>query len=146
MVQGLETARPAPKVWTSDIAPSAKRDVWTAMKRGWRGRCPRCGEGKLFRAFLKVDNNCSVCGLDYTHHRADDLPAYLVIIIVGHIVVPLALLIETNFSPPVALQLAIYLPITLIASLALLQPVKGTVVGIQWALRMHGFDEQNPEP
>jgi uncharacterized protein (DUF983 family) len=145
-VQGLETASPVPKVWTSDIAPSAKRDVWTAMKRGWRGRCPRCGQGKLFRAFLKVDNNCSVCGLDYTHHRADDLPAYLVIIIVGHIVVPLALLIETNFSPPVALQLAIYLPITLIASLLLLQPVKGTVVGIQWALRMHGFDEQNPEP
>jgi uncharacterized protein (DUF983 family) len=145
-VQGLETVGVVTKVWTSDLAPSAKRDVWTAMKRGWRGRCPRCGQGKLFRAFLKVDNNCSVCGLDYTHHRADDLPAYLVIIIVGHIVVPLALLIETNFSPPVALQLAVYLPITLIASLALLQPVKGTVVGVQWALRMHGFDEQNPEP
>jgi len=46
--------------------------------------CPRCGEGKLFRAFLKVDNNCSVCGLDFTPHRADDLPAYLVIVIVGH--------------------------------------------------------------
>jgi uncharacterized protein (DUF983 family) len=137
---------PTPKVWTSDIAPSAKRDVWTAMKRGWRGRCPRCGEGKLFRAFLKVANNCSVCGLDYTHHRADDLPAYLVIIIVGHIVVPLALLIETNYAPAVALQLAIYLPLTLIASLVLLQPVKGTVVGVQWALRMHGFDEANPEP
>jgi uncharacterized protein (DUF983 family) len=142
----METVNPATKVWTSDIAPSAKRDVWTAMKRGWRGRCPRCGEGKLFRAFLKVDNNCSVCGLDYTPHRADDLPAYLVIIIVGHIMVPLALLIETNYSPPVALQLAIYLPMTLIASLLLLQPVKGTVVGVQWALRMHGFDEQNPEP
>jgi uncharacterized protein (DUF983 family) len=142
----METVNPATKVWTSDIAPSAKRDVWTAMKRGWRGRCPRCGEGKLFRAFLKVDNNCSVCGLDYTHHRADDLPAYLVIIIVGHIVVPLALLIETNYAPAVALQLAVYLPVTLIASLVLLQPVKGTVVGVQWALRMHGFDEANPEP
>jgi uncharacterized protein (DUF983 family) len=146
MVQGLETVSPTPKVWTSDIAPADKRDVWTAMKRGWRGRCPRCGQGKLFRAFLKVDNNCSACGLDYTHHRADDLPAYLVIIIVGHIMVPLALLIETNYAPAVALQLAIYLPLTLIASLALLQPVKGTVVGVQWALRMHGFDEQNPEP
>ena len=92
-------------------------------------------------AFLKVDNSCSVCGLDFTPHRADDLPAYLVIVIVGHIVVPLALLIETNYAPPVALQLAIYLPMTLIASLLLLQPVKGTVVGLQWALRMHGFDE-----
>jgi uncharacterized protein (DUF983 family) len=145
-VQSLETASAVKKVWTSDVAPSAKRDVWTSIKRGFRGRCPRCGEGKLFRAFLKVDNNCSVCGLDFTPHRADDLPAYLVIIIVGHIVVPTALMIETNYSPPVALQLAIYLPITLIASLVLLQPVKGAVVGMQWALRMHGFDEHNPEP
>ena len=95
------------------IRVGEKRDVWTAIKRGFRGRCPRCGEGKLFRAFLKVDNNCSVCGLDFTPHRADDLPAYLVIVIVGHIVVPTALMIETNYSPPVALQLAIYLPFTL---------------------------------
>ena len=107
--------------------------------------CPRCGEGKLFRAFLKVDDNCSVCGLDFTPHRADDLPAYLVIVIVGHLVVPTALWIETDFSPPVWLQLAIYLPFTLIASLALLQPVKGTVVALQWALKMHGFDDNPPE-
>jgi uncharacterized protein (DUF983 family) len=144
--QSLKPADAATKVWTSDVAPSAKRDVWTSIRRGFRGRCPRCGEGRLFRAFLKVDNNCSVCGLDFTPHRADDLPAYLVIIIVGHIVVPTALMIETNYSPPVALQLAIYLPITLIASLVLLQPVTGAVVGMQWALRMHGFDEANPEP
>ena len=123
-----------------------KRDVWQAMKRGFRGRCPRGGEGKLFRAFLKTADSCSVCGQDFTPHRADDLPAYLVIVIVGHIVVPLALMIETNYSPPVALQLAIYLPLTFVASLALLQPVKGAVVGMQWALRMHGFDENNPEP
>jgi uncharacterized protein (DUF983 family) len=100
----------------------------------------------LFRAFLKTADSCSVCGQDFTPHRADDLPAYLVIVIVGHIVVPLALMIETNYSPPVALQLAIYLPLTFVASLVLLQPVKGAVVGMQWALRMHGFDENNPEP
>jgi uncharacterized protein (DUF983 family) len=135
-----------PIVWSRETGAAEKRDVWTALKRGFRGRCPRCGEGRLFRAFLKVDDHCSVCGLDFTPHRADDLPAYLVIVIVGHIVVPLALMIETNFSPPVALQLAIYLPLTLIGSLVLLQPVKGAVVGIQWALRMHGFDELNPEP
>ena len=133
------------KVWTRETASSEKRDVWTAFKRGLRGRCPRCGEGKLFRAFLKVDDHCPVCGLDYTPHRADDLPAYLVIVIVGHIVVPIVLMIETNYSPSVALQLAIYLPLTLLLSLLLLQPVKGAVVGIQWALRMHGFDENNPE-
>jgi uncharacterized protein (DUF983 family) len=137
----METVSTRPVVWSRETGAIEKRDVWTALKRGFRGRCPRCGEGKLFRAFLKVDNNCSVCGLDFTPHRADDLPAYLVIVIVGHLVVPLALLIETNYSPPVALQLEIYLPMTLILSLVLLQPVKGAVVGIQWALRMHGFDE-----
>jgi uncharacterized protein (DUF983 family) len=140
----METVSPATIVWTNEVAAGEKRDVWTAMKRGFRCRCPRCGEGKLFRAFLKVDDHCSVCGLDFTPHRADDLPAYLVIVIVGHIVVPLALSIETNYSPPVWLQLAIYLPLTLVASLALLQPVKGAVVGFQWALRMHGFDENAP--
>ena len=142
----MESVSTAPKIWTRESASVEKRDVWTAMKRGFRGRCPRCGEGKLFRAFLKVDDHCSNCGQDFTPHRADDLPAYLVIIIVGHIVVPLALVIETNYSPPVAVQLAIYLPLTFVASLALLQPVKGAVVGMQWALRMHGFDEEKPEP
>lgn len=140
----METVSPATAVWTRSIASSEKRDLWTAMKRGFRGRCPRCGEGKLFRAFLKVDDHCSVCGQDFTPHRADDLPAYLVIVIVGHIVVPLALSVETRFAPAVWLQLSIYLPLTLILSLLLLQPVKGAVVGFQWALRMHGFDENAP--
>src|ERR1700743_1494726 len=141
----METMSPAPKVWTRQTGLVEKRDVWQSLKRGFRGRCPRCGQGKLFRAFLKVDNNCSVCGLDFTPHRADDLPAYLVIIIVGHLVGQRALFIEPNFSPPVWLQLSIYLPVTFFASLALLQPVKGAVVGVQWALRMHGFDETPPD-
>ena len=142
----METMSPTNKIWTRETGAVEKRDLWSSLKRGFRGRCPRCGEGKLFRAFLKVDNRCSVCGLDFTPHRADDLPAYLVIVIVGHIVVPMILWIETDYAPSVPLQLSIYLPLTLILSLLLLQPVKGAVVGVQWALRMHGFDEQNPEP
>jgi uncharacterized protein (DUF983 family) len=141
----LQTASTPTKVWTADSVPGDKRSAWSAVKRGLRGRCPRCGEGKLFRAFLKVDDHCSVCGQDFTPHRADDLPAYLVIVIVGHFVVPMILWIETDYAPPVPLQLAIYLPFTLIASLLLLQPVKGAVVGLQWAFRMHGFDENDPE-
>ena len=140
----METMSTVGKVRTRQAGLAEKRDVWTALKRGFRGRCPRCGEGKLFRAFLKVDNNCSVCGLDFTPHRADDLPAYLVIVIVGHILVPIILWIETDYAPALWLQMAIYLPVTLIASLGLLQPVKGAVVGFQWALRMHGFDENAP--
>jgi uncharacterized protein (DUF983 family) len=140
----MDTVNTAPTVWTRETATGEKRDVWGSIKRGFRGRCPRCGEGKLFRAFLKVADKCSVCDLDFTPHRADDLPAYLVIVIVGHIVVPTALLVETNYAPPVWMQLSAYLPFTFVASLALLQPVKGAVVGIQWALRMHGFDENAP--
>src|SRR6202035_1351964 len=105
--QIMETVSEQPKVWTQDSASAEKRNVWTALKRGLRGRCPRCGEGKLFRAFLKVDDHCSVCDLDYTPHRADDLPAYLVIVIVGHLVVPAILWIEIGYSPSVPLQLAI---------------------------------------
>ncbi|MBR1246377.1 DUF983 domain-containing protein [Bradyrhizobium sp. AUGA SZCCT0169] len=140
----METVSPATTVWTRESVKGEKRDLWTAMKRGFMCRCPRCGQGKLFRAFLKVDNNCSACGLDYTPHRADDLPAYLVIVIVGHIVVPVVLWVETNYSPAIWLQMAIYLPFTFLSSLLLLQPVKGAVVGFQWALRMHGFDENAP--
>ncbi|MEO6947199.1 MAG: DUF983 domain-containing protein [Nitrobacter sp.] len=137
-----DTAPTATEIWTRDTAQGEKRHAWTAIKRGLFCRCPRCGEGKLFRAYLKTADNCSECGLDFSPHRADDLPAYLVIVIVGHIVVPLALMIETNYSPPVAAQLAVYLPMTLLLSLLLLQPVKGAVVGLQWAFRMHGFDEK----
>ncbi|CAN7575287.1 DUF983 domain-containing protein [Bradyrhizobium sp. LjRoot220] len=140
----METVSPATTVWTRESVKGEKRDLWTAMKRGFMCRCPRCGEGKLFRAFLKVDDHCATCGLDYTPHRADDLPAYLVIVIVGHIVVPMVLWIETNYSPAIWLQMSIYLPFTLLSSLLLLQPVKGAVVGLQWALRMHGFDENAP--
>ena len=121
------------------------RPLWTSIKRGILGRCPRCGEGKLFHAYTKTVDTCSVCGEEIHHHRADDLPAYLVIVIVGHIVVPIMLWVETNYSPAVILQLAIYLPLTLVSSLLLLQPVKGAVVGLQWALRMHGFGESEAE-
>lgn len=137
----LTTPKTFTKTWTNAADPTAKRDMWTAMKRGFFCRCPNCGEGKMFRVFLKTADHCDRCGQELNGHRADDLPAYLVIVIVGHIVVPIALWIETNYSPSVALQLAIYLPLSLIASLWLLQPVKGAVVGLQWALRMHGFGD-----
>jgi uncharacterized protein (DUF983 family) len=116
-------------------------DLPQAMMRGFRCRCPACGEGKLFRAFLKVNDNCPACDEELHHHRADDFPAYLVIVIVGHIVVPLVLAVETNFAPSYWIHLATWLPLTLGLSLGLLQPVKGTVVALQWYLGMHGFEQ-----
>jgi uncharacterized protein (DUF983 family) len=129
------------QVWTNRAAEPAKRDLKQALWRGFRCRCPNCGEGKLFRAYLKTHDNCAVCAQDFRHHRADDLPAYLVIVVVGHIIVPLVLAVEQNFQPSYLLHLAVWLPLTLGMSLALLQPIKGAIVGLQWALRMHGFDE-----
>ena len=116
------------------------RDVVQAMWRGFRGRCPACGEGRLFRSFLKVNESCAECGEELHHHRADDFPAYLVIVIVGHVVVPLVLAVETHFAPSYWIHLALWLPLTLGLSLALLQPVKGVVVAVQWFLGMHGFE------
>ncbi|MDQ8726258.1 DUF983 domain-containing protein [Bradyrhizobium sp. LHD-71] len=134
----------AKQVWTNQAGAPPKRDLFAAMLRGFHCRCPNCGEGKLFRAYLKTRDSCSVCGQDFHHHRADDLPAYLVIVIVGHIIVPLVLAVEQNFQPSYLVHLAVWLPLTLGMSLALLQPIKGAIVGLQWAFRMHGFDENGP--
>lgn len=108
---------------------------------GLRGRCPNCGEGKLFGAFLKVNDHCAECGEELHHQRADDFPAYLVILIVGHLVVPLVLVVEMEFAPPLWVHLALWLPLILGLTIGLLQPVKGAVVGFQWAAGMHGFEE-----
>lgn len=116
------------------------RDVRQAMIRGFRGCCPKCGRGRLFRAFLKVVDYCNVCGEPLHHHRADDAPAYFVILIVGHIVVPLALAVEVVFQPPYLVHLVVWLPLAIGLALGLLQPIKGAIVGLQWALYMHGFD------
>ncbi|MDD1529588.1 hypothetical protein C7U92_27720 [Bradyrhizobium sp. WBOS7] len=111
-----------------------------AMWRGFRGKCPNCGEGHLFGRFLKVADRCDHCGEELFHQRADDFPAYLVMVVVGHLVVPAILAVETAYAPPEWLQLAVWLPVTLFASLALLQPTKGAIVGLQWQLGMHGFE------
>jgi uncharacterized protein (DUF983 family) len=111
----------------------------TAMKRGFLCRCPACDKGPLFRAFLKVVDHCEACGTEFHHHRADDLPPYLVIFIVGHLIGYGILVTETRLEMPMWLHLAIWPALTLILCLVLLQPVKGAVVGLQYALGMHGF-------
>ena len=110
-----------------------------AMRRGFTGRCPNCGKGGLFGRFLKVVDRCPACGEVMSHHRADDFPAYLVIVIVGHLLVPTALFVEIKYAPPLWLDLLIWLPLTAICAAALLQPVKGAIVGMQWQMGMHGF-------
>ena len=119
--------------------------VSRALFNGVRCTCPNCGEGKLFRRFLKVAETCPACGEALHHHRADDMPAYIVMSIVGHIVIALVFWVEFRAGGwPTSLHLALWLPLTVILSLALLQPVKGFIVALQWSFRMHGFGASRP--
>ncbi len=127
-----------------DLEP---RSVWTAMRKGWRRRCPSCGEGRVFHGYTKVNDECPACGLELHHHRSDDLPPYLSIMIVGHIIVPLLLIVEQTWQPNLWLHMAIWIPLVLLLSLYLLPRLKGAVIGLQWANRMHGFGlEEEDEP
>jgi uncharacterized protein (DUF983 family) len=121
------------------------RDSWGAMMRGWRGLCPNCGEGRMFRAFLKVADHCPACGEALHHQRTDDAPAYFVILVVGHLIVPIVLAVETAYAPAYWIHAMLWLPLTLGLSLAILQPIKGTLVGLQWAMRMDGFNPEHTE-
>lgn len=123
----------------SDTYQDEIRHTPTAIKRGLLCKCPRCGQGKLFRTFLKPVEHCAVCKEDFTPQRADDLPAYLSIVVVGHIVVGGFMLTDQSVSWSKWVHLAIWTPLTLILALATIQPIKGAVIGLQWARRMHGF-------
>jgi uncharacterized protein (DUF983 family) len=121
------------------------RPLVQSVLRGARCRCPNCGEGPIFRAYLKVADECPVCGEELDHHRADDAPAYIVIFIVCHLVVSLLLAVEMAYKPEVWVHLVLWIPMTIIVSLVLLPVIKGALVGMQWALYMHGFTPGSPE-
>jgi uncharacterized protein (DUF983 family) len=120
--------------------PPPDRSLREAMVRGFFGRCPACGRGRLFRSYLKVAPACAVCGEEFSGHRADDAPAYITLLIVAH-VVGAGVLMSDELWPNASLLWVImfWLWVTLISSLVILPRAKGTIVGQQWALCMHGF-------
>ncbi len=128
---------------TNFAAP--KRPTGKAMRNGARLKCPSCGIGSLYQGYLKSVEACANCGEELHHHRADDAPPYFTIMIVGHIVMPGILLVERAFKPDLWTHAAIWLPLTVILSLAILPVAKGALIGLQWALRMHGFDRSYVE-
>jgi uncharacterized protein (DUF983 family) len=128
-----------------DARSTGERSVLTSLLRGARLTCPACGKGAMFRRYLKVADNCPACGEALHHHRADDAPPYFTIVIVGHIVVGLVLAVEMAYRPPLWLHAALWLPLTVLLALLILPPVKGALVGLQWALLMHGFDPNAEE-
>jgi uncharacterized protein (DUF983 family) len=116
------------------------RTLKQAMWRGFTCRCPACGQGRLFGKYLKVADVCPACGEELHHHRADDAPPYFTMMIVGHIVIPLVLVVEKIWHPDVSVHFMLWTAVVLSMTFALMPAVKGAIVGLQWANRMHGFD------
>lgn len=130
--------------WEPDHAPShvPLANAWptpslaTAIGRGLRGHCPACGKGRIFNGFLKVADACAHCEAPLGLVRADDAPPYFTILLVGHIVVPLMFLVERSRMPPLWVMSAVFLPLTLALTLALIRPIKGGTVGLMLTLNM----------
>jgi uncharacterized protein (DUF983 family) len=137
----LETSVTAP--------PFTKRAIWPALLRGLQQRCPACGVGRLYGRYLKVAETCPHCGEALHHQRADDAPPYITMLIVGHVVIGSLLSVEMAYHPETWVHMVLWGPITLGLSLWLLPRVKGALIGLQWAARMHGFgrgrDPAEPE-
>lgn len=112
------------------------RSWLAAALKGWRGRCPRCGARHLFTAYVKMAPACSACGQEFEPFRADDAPAYFTIFVVGHIIVPLMLVVEKRWFPELWVHAVLWLPATLALCLLLLPRIKGAVIGLQWGLNM----------
>ena len=111
-----------------------ERTALTGQRRGARGRCPACGVGRLFKAYLKIRPICAACGHDNGQYPADDAPPYFTILIVGHLVVGPLLAFHVIFTWPPGLVLAILLPSLAALMLVILPTVKGCVVGVLWAV------------
>ncbi|MEO0863397.1 MAG: DUF983 domain-containing protein [Pseudomonadota bacterium] len=124
-----------------DADTGVTRALWPALRRGWRSRCPRCGRGTLFNSYLKVGSGCRICKLDYSHHRADDGPAYLTILLVGHLMIPLLHFVFVRWRPEPLVLFTIFAVGSVALSLYLLPRLKGAIIGFQWARGMGGFSQ-----
>lgn len=119
------------------------RPLRTALLRGWQRKCPCCGTGPMLRNYLKVRDTCPECHQELFHHRADDGPAYLTILIVGHLLAPLILIVYTAYRPEPMILATGFTVGCVALSLYLLPRMKGMMVAFQWAKHMHGFGRES---
>ncbi|MGB5066920.1 MAG: DUF983 domain-containing protein [Albidovulum sp.] len=121
------------------ILPDQDRPLRDAMLRGWRRKCPSCGTGAMLHSYLKVNDRCPDCRQELHHHRADDGPAYLTILIVAHLMAPTIMWTFIALRPEPLVMAGVFSTGCIALSLFLLPRLKGVLVAIQWAKRMHGF-------
>jgi uncharacterized protein (DUF983 family) len=119
----------------------AERDTKRAILLGLACRCPHCGEAKLFAHGLKPVDSCPACHEDMTPQRADDFPAYLVILILGHVLVPIVVAANMNWDIGLAVQMIGWPIVAMLLAILMIRPAKGAVIGAQWALRLGGFSK-----
>jgi uncharacterized protein (DUF983 family) len=119
--------------------------VWTAIRRGVTGKCPRCAASHFFPKFLKPVDRCAACHQDWTHQRADDFPAYLSILLTGHLLVPFVAILINTAQLTIGQLATTMIALSMIFMLALLQPCKGAVIALQYWHRMHGFQRERLE-
>ena len=113
------------------------------LRSGVRGRCPRCGVGRLFTSYLKITDRCDACGLGFAGHDVGDGPVVPAILVIGGIVVGLAWMMEVTFQPPLWVHALLWGPLTLGLSLGILPLLKGLSVALQFRLRS---TEEEPKP
>jgi uncharacterized protein (DUF983 family) len=116
--------------------------AFPAIMRGLRAKCPRCGEGALFRAWIKPIDNCSHCAHDWSVQQADDFPAYIGIFVTGHLLAPVVIALISTFGLSAMATLAIILPIAIVMTLAMLHPVKGGVIALLWWWGVGAFKQE----
>jgi uncharacterized protein (DUF983 family) len=114
------------------VTPAGNRASISPFVAGLSGRCPRCGEGKLFDGFLALRPRCPKCGLDYSFADAGDGPAVFVMFIAGFIVVGMALVVEIKYAPPLWVHAVLWLPLILLVTLAPLRLIKGLLIALQY--------------
>jgi uncharacterized protein (DUF983 family) len=102
-------------------------------------RCPRCGEGSLYKGLLTVAERCDVCDLDLSAHDTGDGPAVFVILILGAVVVTLALLTESAFAPPLWVHVLLWPPLIFGGALVMLRVLKALLIALQYRHRVADF-------
>ena len=124
-----------------------QRSVWPALRRGFAGKCPNCGKGRMFKSYLKVNDRCPVCDTPLHHHRADDAPPYFTLLVSCHII-GAAILLDLEFGPALSVlgQTLLFSALAVVLCLTLLPIFKGGLIAYQWALRMHGFEDEPEYP
>jgi uncharacterized protein (DUF983 family) len=132
---------PRPATWRQ---AGADPGLFGMLKRGARGRCPACGEGRLFAGYLRPVERCEACGTELARIRADDAPPYFTIFIAGKLLAPLVFGLERGFAPPLWVHAVVWGPVIVATCILLLRPVKGATIGLMLRLGIDG-SEHGPE-